>query len=77
MNDIESLRLKLMSSEMVTAARKKPPLGLRPWWVVGEHREREIKAAIFRYRMCDVPVPRAWRLEARIWRLLLRWGPGV
>lgn len=38
----------------------KPPLGLRPRFIVAEHRLDEINAAIARYVAASVPVPQDW-----------------
>jgi hypothetical protein len=68
------LQLKIMNDEMIRQSRK-PPLGLRPWWIVAEFREQEITSAIGRYRLAGWRAPRRWFWERRVWRLLLRFGP--
>jgi hypothetical protein len=71
------MRLNFLDEEVnvVGGSAGKPPLGLRPWWIAGEAREREISAAIFRYWMAHKKAPWGWRLERRLWRLLLHWAP--
>ena len=49
----------------------KPPLGLRPWWIVAESRHAEIYAAEFRYRLAKKRVPLHWRFERALLKLLL------
>jgi hypothetical protein len=41
----------------------KPPLGLRPRWIVDEHRLKEIKEAIERYCIAKTPIPTEWMEE--------------
>jgi len=38
----------------------KPPIGLRPRWVVTENRLKEITAAMRRYREANKEIPLAW-----------------
>ncbi|AEC53228.1 hypothetical protein SCRM01_282 [Synechococcus phage S-CRM01] len=49
----------------------KPPLGLRPWWIVAESRRAEIYAAILRYQLAKKRVPLHWRFERILLKLLL------
>jgi hypothetical protein len=41
----------------------KPPVGIRPRWLVDEQRVEEITAAMLRYLKAGVPVPNDWILE--------------
>jgi hypothetical protein len=52
----------------VTADRRdqKPPLGLRPWFIVAEQRIDEIDAAIARYEVAGWTVPQEWRDERSV-----------
>lgn len=49
--------------EMMPAPADKPPVGLRPRWLVEEQRIEEITAAMLRYLKAGVPVPNDWILE--------------
>ena len=42
---------------------EKPPLGLRPRWIVDEHRAKEITEAIRRYRAEGKEIPPEWTEE--------------
>ncbi|BDD79631.1 hypothetical protein [Burkholderia phage FLC9] len=41
----------------------KPPLGLRPRFIVAEERAREITAAMSRYFDADKEIPKEWHEE--------------
>lgn len=41
----------------------KPPLGLKPRWLAEEQRAMEVSAAIARYVMAGVDVPKEWEEE--------------
>jgi len=70
MNDTQSLQLRAMDEEVIRQCRK-PPLGLRPWWILAEFRVHEITSAIRRYRLAGWRAPRRWAWERRAWHLLL------
>ena len=42
---------------------KKPPLGLRPEFVILELRQKEIKEAVIRYMEAGKEVPKEWTAE--------------
>ncbi len=44
--------------------RSKPPLGIRPRWVVEEQRLTEIAEGALRYRMAGEIIPMEWLEEA-------------
>lgn len=46
--------------EQSTEKAQKPPLGLRPRFIVAEHRVREIDEAIQRYAEAGWDIPAAW-----------------
>ena len=48
-----------------TPCPQKPPLGLRPRWLVLELRADEIKSAMQRYKAQGLPCPRSWLIELR------------
>lgn len=41
----------------------KPPLGLKPRWIVEEERLTEVKTAIYRYMNKNLPIPSEWYEE--------------
>lgn len=43
----------------------KPPLGLKPRWLVIQHRAVEVLAAIHRYELAERAVPEEWREELK------------
>ncbi len=43
----------------------KPPLGVRPRWLVRDQRRKEIITAIERYNDAKMTVPREWLLELK------------
>lgn len=51
---------------------RRPPLGLRPWWIAVEHRLLEVNLAVLRYRMNGRRAPRGWLRERWILSQLLR-----
>ncbi len=57
---------------------EKPPLGLRPRWVVLKHRLQEIDEAIQRYNKVSKPVPEDWIKEREYTSVELqcakKWG---
>lgn len=38
----------------------KPPIGIRPRWIIDEKRTREIEAGVKRYLEADFPIPDEW-----------------
>lgn len=42
---------------------KRPPLGLRPKWIVAEHRKAEIDEAMMRYKNAGKEIPMEWHDE--------------
>lgn len=42
---------------------KPPPLGLRPEFIVLEHRQKEIQEAVTRYMEAGLAIPSAWTAE--------------
>jgi len=49
---------------------QKPPLGIKPWWLVAEQRIDVIEAAALRYTLAQQDVPGGWLRERR----LLKWA---
>ena len=49
--------------EIVKEPVTKPPLGLRPEFVVLEHRQKEIQEAVTRYMEAGVDIPKEWTTE--------------
>lgn len=46
-----------------TTIPDRPPIGLRPEWIVQEHRVKEIKQAISHYHVQNFPIPDEWTRE--------------
>jgi hypothetical protein len=49
--------------EIVQEVAKKPPLGLRPEFIVLEHRQKEIQEAVVHYMEAGLAIPSAWTSE--------------
>ena len=52
-----------MDAGGVPYRRDKPPLGIKPRWVLDKEREKEIMEAIGRYVKAGVQVPKEWVKE--------------
>jgi hypothetical protein len=49
--------------EVVQEVTKKPPIGLRPEFIVLEHRQKEIQEAVTRYMEAGWAIPSSWTAE--------------
>jgi hypothetical protein len=49
--------------EVVQEVTKRPPIGLRPEFILLEHRQKEIQEAVTRYMEVGKEIPKEWTSE--------------
>ena len=60
----EASKVPIVASETATQEYDgKPPVGLRPWFIMAEHRLAEVQAALYRYSKAGKHAPEYWYRE--------------